>query len=477
MRKPATTLTLVMLNIAAIGSLNNLPSLALVGLSSITFYLIVMALFFVPYSLVVAELSSAYKKENGIYIWVKEAFGPRWGFTAAWLQWIENLFWYPTILSFVAASLGHLIDPALASSKVYNLLATLVIYWTLTLANLYGIRASAFISMIGSSIGIIIPGSLLILCGLVWFGTHQPLALAIGWHELKPDLHHYQNLALIVGIAQTLAGLEISAVHTPYVRKPQQAYPIATLASTLLVLVSSILGSLAIASLVPASVLDLNNGVAQTFSSFLTYFHLPYLENILIILMAIGGMTAASAWISGPSASLAQAAEDDCIPKIFKKVNSAGVSLPILALQGCLVSLFCTAFIFMPTVSSAYWLLTVIAGQLYLVMYLIMFAAAIKLRARKSESYAYKINGVKTTWFVCILGSVGCLSFILVGFLPPPSLGLSPYTNYYLLQCASLAIMILLPPLIYYSTQVNNLKSKTQTDLSLETNDPLPATE
>ena len=202
MRKPATTLTLVMLNIAAIGSLNNLPSLATVGLSSITYYVIAMSFFFVPYSLVVAELSSGYKKENGIYIWVKEAFGPAWGFTAAWLQWIENLFWYPTILSFVAATLGHLIDPTLASSKVYNLTATLGIYWTLTIANLYGIRASALISLIGSSIGIIIPGSLLILCGLVWYSTHQPIALTISWHELKPDLNHYQNLALIVGIAQ-----------------------------------------------------------------------------------------------------------------------------------------------------------------------------------------------------------------------------------------------------------------------------------
>jgi len=474
MKKPATTLTLVMLNIAAIGSLNNLPTLATVGFSSITYYLIAMSLFFVPYSLIVAELSSGYKRENGIYIWVKEAFGPGWGFTAAWLQWIENLFWYPTILSFVAATLGHIIDPTLASSKIFNLIATLGIYWTLTIANLYGIRASALISLIGSSFGILIPGGLLIICGIIWYTSHQPLALTIGWHELNPGLHNYQNLALIVSIAQTLAGLEISAVHTPYVRKPQQAYPLATLASTLLVLTSSILGSLAIAALVPASQIDLNNGVAQTFASFLGYFHVPFLENILIVLMAIGGMTAASAWISGPSASLAQAAEDGCIPDIFKKLNSAGVSLPILFIQGLLVSLFCSAFIILPTVSSAYWFLTVIAGQLYLMMYLLMFAAAIKLRIKKSQDYAYKIKGIKATWFVSILGSIGCVCFILIGFLPPSSLGLSNYPHYYLVQGASLAIMVLLPFLIYYTMK---LKSRTSVSLSLENNNPLPVTE
>ncbi|HSW70677.1 MAG TPA: amino acid permease, partial [Gammaproteobacteria bacterium] len=304
------------------------------------------------------------------------------------------------------------------------------------------------------------------------YTTHQPLALTISWEALKPDLQQYQNLALIVGIAQTLAGLEISAVHTPYVHRPQQAYPLATLTSTLLVLTSSILGSLAIAALVPTQTIDLNNGVAQTFASFLNYFHIPYLESILIVLMAIGGITAASAWISGPSASLAQAAEDDCLPRLFKKTNSAGVSFPILILQGLLVSAFCGLFIVMPTVSSAYWLLTVIAGQLYLMMYLLMFATAIKLRAKKSASYVYKMGGVKTTWFVSILGSVGCLSFILLGFLPPPSLGLANYSDYYLIQTISLAVMVLLPPLIYYFSQPKSLKLKAQPSLNLE-----PATE
>jgi amino acid transporter len=464
MKKYATTLTLVMLNVAATGSLNNLASLATVGLGSISYYLIAMAFFFVPYALIVAELASGYKQENGIYIWVKDAFGPACGFTASWLQWIENLFWYPTILSFVAASLGQLISPELASSKLYNLTATLGIYWALTLANLYGLRASAFISLIGSSLGILVPGLVLITFGIFWCATHHALPLAFSWHEFQPTFH--QNLALIVGIALTLAGLEISAVHTPHVRDPQRAYPLATLVSTLLVFISSILGSLAISALVPADAIDLNNGVAQAVGTFVHYFHLPYLENLLIVLIAIGGMTAASAWISGPSASLAQAAQDECIPSWFKKVNSAGVSTPIVITQGVLVSLFCSAFIIMPTVSSAYWLLTVISGQLYLVMYLFMFAAAIKLRKKNSANYAYKIKGVKVTWLVSALGTVGCLSFFVIGFILPDSLGLATDAHYYLFQSTALLLMILLPPIIYYLTRFSKLNLSVSIEAS-----------
>lgn len=456
MKKSTTTFTLVMINVAAIGSLNNLPTTAVVGLGSIVYYVLAIVLFFVPYSLIVAELASAYHKESGIYIWVKEAFGAKWGFTAAWLQWIENLFWYPTILSFIAATLSHFVDPALASSKTYNLLATLGIYWALTVANLFGIRASAIISLIGSSLGILLPGILLIVFGCVWYTSHHPLAFTLGWEALKPNLHQYQNLAILVGIAQTLAGLEISAVHTDHVRNPQRAFPLATLFSTLLILVLSVLGSLSISALVPSATINLNSGVSQAFARFLQHFNVAYLENIFIVLITIGGMTAVSAWITGPSKSLMQAAEDHCIPPYFKTTNAAGVSMPILFTQGALVSLFCAAFIIMPTVTSAYWMLTVIAGQLYMVMYVLMFAAAIKLRKTKpSKEYAYRIGGFKGTWLVSALGSVGCISFITIGFIPPGSFGIAANMNVTLLQMGIFIGMILLPLWIYqYSTRL-----------------------
>jgi amino acid transporter len=68
------------------------------------FYILFAAgMFLLPASLVAAELGGAFSKEGGgIYTWVKEAFGSRWGFTAIWLQWIQNVVWYPTVLAFAA---------------------------------------------------------------------------------------------------------------------------------------------------------------------------------------------------------------------------------------------------------------------------------------------------------------------------------------------------------------------------------------
>jgi amino acid transporter len=472
MKKSATAITLVMINIAAIGSLNNLPSLATAGLSSVSYYLIAVLLFFVPYSLISAELSSAYTEESGIYVWVKEAFGRQWGFIAIWLQWLENIFWYPTILSFIAATLCHFVDPAFASNKTYNLVATLGIYWTLTAANLLGMRASNLISIIGSSIGILIPGLILIIFGLMWFGAGHSTTLSMHWHDLVPDLHGTQNLAFLVGIAQTLAGLEMSSVHARHVKNPQRAYPLATLISTILVFVLSVFGSLAIAALVPSHLIDMNDGVAQAIIAFLQTHNNVYVTNLMIALIAIGGMTAASAWISGPSNGLVQAAEDKCIPDSFKKINSKGVSIPILVTQGILVSVFCGAFALMPTVTSAYWLLTAIAGQLYLAMYILMFAAAIKLRHKKK--YHYQIGGIKTTKMIAWFGAVGCIAFIGIGFIPPATLRISGFSSYYLIQAITFIVMLLLPALIFKLTQKNRVK-KLLAAKTLYRNDPIMA--
>ena len=79
--------TMTMLTVAAVLSLRNLPSQAEYGYS-IIFYITAAAIcFFVPSALVSAELASAYPEDGGVYLWVKQAFGPRWGFVAIFMQW------------------------------------------------------------------------------------------------------------------------------------------------------------------------------------------------------------------------------------------------------------------------------------------------------------------------------------------------------------------------------------------------------
>ncbi|MFH1552996.1 MAG: amino acid permease [Candidatus Omnitrophota bacterium] len=122
---------LAMLNVAVICTLRGLPVMAKEGLALVFYYAVAAIFFLIPVSLVTAELATGWppKGPGGVYVWVKEAFGPRWGFLAIWLQWIENVIWYPTALSFLAATLAYIYDPSLASNKLYLIMVILVAYW------------------------------------------------------------------------------------------------------------------------------------------------------------------------------------------------------------------------------------------------------------------------------------------------------------------------------------------------------------
>ncbi|MGD0665622.1 MAG: amino acid permease, partial [Rhabdochlamydiaceae bacterium] len=57
-KKIISIFTLVMINLAAIGSIRNWPTIAETGLSSIFFYLLAALIFFLPTALVSAELAT-----------------------------------------------------------------------------------------------------------------------------------------------------------------------------------------------------------------------------------------------------------------------------------------------------------------------------------------------------------------------------------------------------------------------------------
>ncbi len=84
---------------------------------------------------------------------------------------------------------------------------------------------------------------------------------------------------------------------------------------------------------------------------------------------------------------------------------------------------FSKIFLFMPSVSSSFWILTDLAALVYLTVYLIMFSAAIKLRYSEPDTpRPYKVPGGKTgMWFFAGLGILACLAAMALGLVPPPA--------------------------------------------------------
>ncbi|MCB1081418.1 MAG: amino acid permease, partial [Chlamydiia bacterium] len=126
----------------------------------------------------------------------------------------------------------------------------------------------------------------------------------------------------------------------------------------------------------------------------------------------------------GPSKGLLAAAQDGDFPPILHKINKHNMPVGMLVSQGIIITILSTVFLLMPNVNSSFWILLVLASQLYLLMYILMFAAGIILRYKKPDVIrTYRIPGGKLgMWLVAGVGLLSSVFAIILGFYPPEQL-------------------------------------------------------
>ena len=419
--------SLTLINVIAIASLRDLPQMAIYGLGSIFFYAAATLFFFLPVSLVAAELATGWPERGGVYIWVREAFGPTWGFVAVFLQWFQNLCWYPVVITYAAASLAFGIAPTpedaavLAENRVFIVTAILVIFWSCVLSSLRGLRFSSGISVIGAFCGVLLPGIFLIGLAAVHLATGGTANLSLSFNDLLPDLEHPSNLTFGVSVFLAFAGMEMTAAHAREVNRPGRSYPLAIAIAAFIILLIFVLGALSIAVVIPASQIVLQTGVVMAIYDLLHPRGLDWMARTFAIMLAFGVVGSVSAWIVGPSKGILAAAEEGHLTPWFSQTNSFGVPVRILYIQGAVVTILCLAFVLQPTVAAGYFMLSDLTIQLYLVMYIMMFLAALRLRViAPDRERQYRIpGGMLGISLVAGIGIVGAVFAIIVGFVPP----------------------------------------------------------
>lgn len=449
--KGITTFALVLLIAGAIDSIRNLPATALFGSSLIFFFVLAAVMLLLPAALVSAELASTYTEKSGVYAWVQKAFGDKLAFFAIWLQWINTMVWYPTILSFIAGILAFIIDPKLANNKLYLVTVILVAFWGLTFINLKGLKVSARFNGICVIIGLIIP--MLLIMGLfaVWLIMHKPLQIHFTYHELLPNLSHGQSWISLTAIMTSFLGMELATVHVKNVHNPAKTFPKALFISVIIILITMLVGSLAIAMVIPHNQIQLVSGVMEAFGHFFAAYHLSWVIPIVAVLLLVGSLGEMVNWIISPAKGLLQAGQTGYLPKFFLKENQHGVASNLLLTQAVLVSVVCLVFLLMPSVNGSYWLLTDLSTQLYLVMYVLMFLAAIGLKLKNPFAKAgFLIPGGRVGMtLVCLLGIVGCGITIVVGFFPPAGINVGGFAHYERLFVTGMVLMCA-PALLFY---------------------------
>lgn len=395
----------------AVASVRGLPAMAAYDWASVFLYVLPAILFMTPVALVAAELASGWK--GGVFVWVKEAYGDRIGFFAIWQQWMQNVPWYPAQLAFFASALAYVFDPVLANSGLFTGIVILAVYWFSTLIATLGVNVFAEVGTWGFLIGTIVPAAALIIFALIYWqdgGTShlKPVADA----EWFPKFTGLASIVLIVSNFLSYAGMEMNAVHVTEMRRPRVGFPKAIVLSVVLILFVFILPTLAISVGVTGSSINLTQGVLQAFDVFFNHLGMSWGTTVMSVLIVVGILASVVTWIPGPSRGLLLVGREGYLPPRLQGINSHGMPVPLMMVQGLIVTVLAVLFAILPSVQSVFWILTAMAVQLYLLMYMAMFLSAMRLR----RTHPDVPRGFRTP-AMPIVGSVGLVASVAAFFL------------------------------------------------------------
>lgn len=463
--------TLAIMNVAAVVSLRGLAAESTYGLSSAFYYLFAAIVFLIPTALVAAELAAMFsKKQGGVFRWVGEAMGSRMGFLAIWLQWIQNTIWYPTVLTFGATSIAfigmdHVNDTQLASNSVFTLSVVLIIYWLATFISLKGLDWVGKISKIGAIIGTIIPAGLLITLAIVYLlngGTnHMDMT-----QSFFPDLSKFDNIVLASSIFLFYGGLEMMGIHAMDVKNPGKNYPRSILMAALLIVVIFILGTFAVGVITPSNEINITQSLIIGFDKYFDFLKIGWAAPILAICLVFGVLAGVLTWVAGPSKGIFTVGRAGYLPPFFQKTNKIGVQKNILYTQGIIVTILSLLFVVMPSVQSFYQILSQLTVLLYLIMYMLMFSAAIILRYKMPKAERpFKIGGKSNIliWIMAGLGFCGSLVAFILSFVPPGQIETGSNTVWFSVLILG-AILVVTIPFIIYAKRKPEWKNKNATD-------------
>jgi amino acid transporter len=442
---------LALVMISAMDSIRNLPTTATFGWAAILLYGLAVVTYLVPVAFCSAELATAWPGEGGVYTWVKEAFGSRWGFLAVWCDWSENVAWFPTVLVFLATTAAYVVDPSLSDNKAFLVIVMLVIFWGATLAAFAGSLRSARWTGVLAFVGTAVPTVLVIVLSFWWVGSGRPSQIPYSADKLLPEWEGLASLVYVAGIVVAFAGMEIGGYYARDTRNPRRVYPWAVLIACVVVATLSTLGSIAIAIVVPKGQVNLSGGVMQALTTFFDELGASWVVRPLGAVIMIGVIGALTAWTVGPALGMREVAAEGNLAPWWARQSRRGAPVSVLLLQALLGTALSLLLLFVKSINTYYWMLTALVAQTFLVMYLLMYASVVRLRRTQPDaSRPFRVPGGQVGLVLTVgVGVAAALFTFALGFVPATHLGVDATIAYVAVMVIGILVVCVTPFLLH----------------------------
>lgn len=400
------------------------------GAPSVLLWLLAAVFFLVPHVLAVADLSSRYAEQGGIYAWARSAFGPLHGFVCAWCLWLNNLFFFPAVLLFAAPNLLAALGPRfmhLADSPAYSAVFVLTLLWFAIGVNVIGLGAARWLQNLATA-GVWGTSALLIGLGVrAWAAGGSATSFAPS--ELLPREDALGTVALWSAMCFAFSGYEVAANAREEIREPNRAIPLGVFLAAVVATLVYVAGSASILVAIPREALSERSGVADAVELMSQRLGVSGLGAATGACLALVGFALTTSWVAGSARVPFAAGADHVMPASLASLHpryrtphvaliAQGVASSVLFLM----SLFLTVGGSRTSVREAYDLLFNLTILIYFVPYIYLFLALVRLRGHSTgdASGGFRIPGGRSgVWLTAVSGFLATALSMALLFVPP----------------------------------------------------------
>jgi len=405
----------VLMNVVAVVGLRWIARGARTGPASVTLWVLAWIAFFVPLAIAVSRLARHYPDQGGVYVWVRRAFGPAHGFVCGWCLWVNNLFYFPSLLLFAAANLAAIGGPgwqAIGETRWYAVVVVLTGIWIAAGINIIGLRQGKWLQNAGS-FGVWIPVGLLIACGavaLARFGSATPFTPA----SMVPRGDLMDTIGLWSAMCFAFSGFEITSLIGQEIENPETTIPRGVFIAGGIVTVVYILGSASVLFAIPVSNLKELSGITDAVQLVAGRVGLGGLGTLTGALLVLNALAGTASWTAGAARVPFAAGVDAAMPRAFAKLHptyrTPHVALIVQSIAASaifLASVFVTIAGRSTSIQEAYDILVNLTILIYFVPYLYLFAAQVRLLPDAPKAIAW-------------MGFGATAVSLALTFVPPP---------------------------------------------------------
>lgn len=409
---------LVLFHITAIIGLRWLAIAAGIGFSSILLWILAFVCFFLPQAYVLMQLSKKWPLEGGLYEWTKMALGPFHGFVSGWCYWVNNITYYPALMSTAAGYAVYILKGTeyLEQNKFYVIVFCLISFWLVVFLEVVGMKIGKWVQNVGA-ISTWGTAALCVALGAAYYAKFGS-ATAFSTSHLIPTMNQ-DNLNTWAFLCFAMAGFELISLMGGEIKNPEVNIPRSIVVGGAIATLIYVVGTISLIVSLPSSKISGVSGVLQALAEQARVFGLGLLPNVAAVLLVIGQCGGAGAWLAGSGRVLLMVGIDRYMPPAFSKIHPKwGTPHIAILTQASISTLILLLSALGARAQEFYRLLLEYNLIIYFIPYLYLFVAYFAFM-RKGEM-PMNAAGVISVF----LGFIATLIAIILTFVPTSDVGL-----------------------------------------------------